>query len=125
MKGRLFRWGGGLLLLAACALIAWGAYWAGFTKALQIGQFINRGQELSRAKEFEVLAAKLDSGKNEEVRAHLQTLSGILKEQASVPGSENLSLADVLVPTAGLSLIRDYEAARSAEDKRLTDQKSR
>ncbi|MGF6712068.1 hypothetical protein QFZ41_003032 [Luteibacter sp. W1I16] len=60
-----------------------------------------------------MIVAQLESGKIEEVRSHLKVLSSILKEQSKLQGSETNSISDLLVPTSGLSLVRDYEARRA------------
>ncbi|MDY1547576.1 hypothetical protein [Luteibacter sahnii] len=101
------------LLLAMAFLIGWISYWAGFSKALQIGLYVNQKHDQSQALEYDQLVAQLDSKKIEEVRAHLKGSSDILKEQASLQGSETNSVSDLLFPTGGLSLIRDYNTHRA------------
>jgi hypothetical protein len=104
---------GASLLLAGGLLIGWISYWAGFSKALEIGLYINQRQDLSHAPEYDWLVTQLDSGKVEKVRSHLKGLSNILKEQANLQGSESNSILDLLLPTGGLSLVRDYNARRA------------
>jgi hypothetical protein len=103
--------------IAAGLLFGWMCYWAGFSKALQIGQYINQRRDLSQSAELDQLARKLESGNVEEVRTHLKSWGDILKEQVQVQaeGAQEGSstVVDLLVPTGGLSLIRDYKANRS------------
>lgn len=109
------------LLLAGGFLIGWVSYWSGFSKAIEIGQFVNQRHDLSQATEYDQLAAKLESGKVEEVRSYLEGLSGILKEQASLQGSETNSVLDLLLPKGGISLVRDYNVNRAKTKRQQLD----
>jgi hypothetical protein len=51
-------------------------------------------------------------------------VSDILKQQASVAGSEDLSVLDLLIPSSALSLVRDYEARRRHAAARAATPKS-
>ncbi|NID13856.1 hypothetical protein [Luteibacter yeojuensis] len=99
-------------ILAAFLLVGWMSYWAGFTKALEIGLYNNQLHDEAQAREYEVLASKLAAGRTEEVRSHLNVVGDILKQQARIAGSEDFSVLDLLVPSSALSLVRDYEARR-------------
>jgi len=100
------------LLVIGGFLIGWMSYWAGFSKSLEIGLHINQRNWSSQATEYDRFVTKLDSGKAEEVSAELKAMSAMLKEQASVPAGAPNSVSDLLVPTGGLALLRDYNADR-------------
>lgn len=101
-------------LIAGGLLIGWMSYWAGFSKSMEIGLYINQRSWQVDAMEYESLAAKLDAGKAEEVHAHLKDLGAIMRQQAGMQasGGEN-SISDLLLPTEALSLIRTYNADRA------------
>ncbi|MGO4704045.1 hypothetical protein [Dyella sp. 2RAB6] len=101
------------LLVVGGFLIGWMSYWAGFSKSLEIGLHINQRNWSSQATEYDRFVTKLDSGKAEEVSAELKAMSAVLKEQASVPAGAPNSVSDLLVPTGGLALLRDYNADRA------------
>ena len=101
-------------LIAGGLLIGWMSYWAGFSKSMEIGLYINQRSWLVDAMEYESLAAKLDAGKAEEVHAHLKDLGAMLRQQAGMQASGgDYSISDLLLPTAALSLIRTYNADRA------------
>ena len=102
-------------VLVVAFLVAWISYWAGFVKALQIGQYNNKLHDASQAAEYDFLARELADGKLGNVGYHLKTVSGILKQQVNVGGSERLSLMDLLVPGSGISLVRDYNERRASD----------
>src|SRR3569833_2821632 len=95
-------------ILAGLLLVGWMSYWAGFTKALEIGLYIDQLHNQAQAREYEVLVSKLAAGRSDEVGSHLRGVSDILKQQASVAGNEDLSVLDLLVPSSALLLVRDY-----------------
>jgi hypothetical protein len=100
------------LIVVGGSLIGWMAYWAGFSKSLEIGLFVNQRNWSSQAAEYDRFVSQLDSGKADEVRAELKAMSAMLREQAAAsPGAPN-SVMDLLIPTGGLALLRDYEASR-------------
>jgi len=101
------------LLVVGGILIGWMSYWAGFSKSLEIGLHINQRNWSSQATEYDRFVTKINSGKAEEVAAELKAMSAMLKEQASVPAGAPNSLSDLLVPTGGLALLRDYNADRA------------
>jgi len=102
-------------VLAVACLVAWISYWAGFVKALQIGQYNNQLHDAAQANEYDYLAKKLAAGKLDDVTSHLKTVSGTLKQQVTVGGSERLSLMDLLVPSSGISLVRYYNERRAGD----------
>jgi hypothetical protein len=124
MKRKLLLFACALVPLSLVALGFWIAYWAGFTKALQVSVFVDQKQDLSRAKELHMLVAKLESGKVEEVHAHLNAWSAISEEQARNHGGSSQSLWDFIVSMSGLSLLCDYDAARSQDKLRGLDESS-
>jgi len=99
-------------ILAGLLLVGWMSYWAGFSKALVIGLYSDQLHNQAQAREYEVLASKLAAGRSDEVGSHLKVVSAILKQQANVAGSKDLSVLDLLIPSSALSLVRDYEAQR-------------
>lgn len=101
-----------LLFVAAMSLTAWISYWLGFSKSLEISSYIDRRRDLSLSMEYKHWVAKLDSGNIQEVRSDLQSIGDILNEQAAIKGGEGNRLLDILVPTGGFSLLRDYDADR-------------
>jgi len=102
-----------ILIVAGSFLIGWISYWADFSKSLEISLHINQRNWSSQATEYDRFVTKLDSGKIEEVTAELKAMSAMLKEQASVPVGAPNSVSDLLVPTGGLALLRDYNADRA------------
>lgn len=101
--------------LAVAFLVAWISYWAGFAKALQIGQYNDKLHDAAQASEYDFLAKELAAGKLDDVTCHLKTVSGILEQQVTIGGSERLSLMDILVPGSGMSLVRDYNERRAGD----------
>lgn len=110
-----------VLLVLGGLLIGWVSYWAGFSKSLEIGLHINKLNWASQATEYDGLVAELDSGKTEDVRAKLEALSAMLKQEARVPAGSPTSLPDLLMPTGGLALMRDYDADRARSPRRKPD----